>query len=203
MIKFLPLKAQVTLAQTTNPVVLGLLFLSVVTLLCTIPVVSQWLLFDAELVVAYQIWRPITGWLTQLNFQHWMLNQWGLVVMAFLLPKRLNLRDLSGYLWVWLVASIMLWQSEYSQYVGLSGLLYGWLVISAFLSPYYSFWVRTVFISVLSVKVLSENGWLPFSSTSNWVGEFIQAEVAVESHLWGLLAGLAFIAIRLIFRRSP
>ncbi|WP_320824672.1 rhombosortase [Reinekea sp.] len=180
---------------TVRPSLRGLLWLALATLLCTQPLVADWLQYDAAQTRAGQIWRPFTAWLVQLNLRHWLLNQWGLVVMALLVPPRWSVSDRLGLLTVWVVASLMLVWSDYGLYVGLSGLLYGWLVVVAARSPYYSSRVRLIFIAALTVKVLAENGWLPLPSSS-WVGDFIDADIAYRSHLWGLLAGLTFSALR-------
>ena len=182
---------------TVRPTVRGLLWLSFGTLLCSLPLLSEALQYDAAKTAMGQLWRPFTAWLVQLNLRHWLLNQWGLVVMGLLLPPRISLADGVGLVTVWLVASLTLWASDYGLYVGLSGLLYGWLVVLAAQSPYYSLPVRLVFIAAVSVKVCAENGWvsMPMPSSS-WVGDFIEADIAYRAHLWGLLAGLGFSALR-------
>jgi len=195
MIKLRPKLLEITRFLTLRASLQGLLWLSLGTLLCTLPLVAEWLQYSAEQTRAGQIWRPFSAWLVQLNLRHWLLNQWGLVVMALLLPHRWSVSDRLGLVFVWLVASLMLVWSDYGRYVGLSGLLYGWLVVAAAQSPYYSARVRLIFIAALTVKVLAENGWLPLPSSS-WVGDFIDADIAYRSHLWGLLAGLTFSALR-------
>lgn len=171
-----------------------LLLLSIATFLGTLPWALEWFAFHADTFQAGQRWRPYTAWLTQLNFRHWMLNQWGVVVMAVLLPKRLLWWQWLGFVVMWVFTSIALAHSSYESYVGLSGLLYGWLIWSAYISPFYSHWIKLLFISALSIKVFSENGFLPLPQ-SDWVGGFIKAKVAHESHLWGLLSGLVVIGL--------
>jgi rhomboid family GlyGly-CTERM serine protease len=197
MIKLKPKLLGIARFLTVRTSLHGLLWLSLGTLLCTFSPVADWLLYDAEQTRAGQIWRPLSAWLVQLNLRHWLLNQWGLVVIALLLPQRWTVSDRLGLVFVWLVASLMLVWSDYALYVGLSGLLYGWLVVVAAQSPYYSARVRLIFIAALTVKVLAENGWLPLPlPSSSWVGDFIAADIAYRSHLWGLLAGLSFSALR-------
>jgi rhomboid family GlyGly-CTERM serine protease len=193
------LKEQLTVTRIV------LLLLSIATLAGTLSWSLATLAYEADAFQAGQWWRPFSAWITQLNLRHWILNQWGIVVMVILLPKRLSWWQWTGFVVMWLVTSMALAMSDYSNYVGLSGLLYGWLIWSAFLSPFYTRWIKLIFIGALSIKVFSENGWLPLPQ-SEWVGSFIQARVAHESHLWGLLSGFLVIAVTASvqqFRSTP
>lgn len=167
------------------------------------PNLANALLFDSDKLAAGQVWRPFTAWLVQANWVHWLLNQWGLVLMLILLPKQLSMLDVLGFVWVWLMSSIALWLSDYQYYVGLSGLLYGWLLISAACSPFYSRTMRVVFMVVLSIKVLSENGLMWVNVAPSWVEQWIGIQVATDSHLWGLMAGALFIVVRSVVRPYP
>ena len=171
---------------------IALLALSLLTLAGIAPWSLEHLAYRAEAFQNGQFWRPFTAWMTQLNWRHWLLNQWGVLIMLLLLPKQLRYWQWLGYAVMWLLTSWALADSDYSSYVGLSGVLYGWLIWSAYLSPYYAPWVKVVFIAALSIKVFSENGYLPLPH-SEWVADFIQSRVAHESHLWGLLSGFAVI----------
>lgn len=178
-----------------------LLCLSLLTFVASWSPVIAVAAFDAKLTAAGQWWRPFSAWICQLNVTHWAINQWGLVVMIFLLPKQLSWLRVSGFVWVWFASSLLLLQSEYVAYVGLSGLLYGWLVLAAFYSPYYSNLLKAAFIGVLSFKVLLENGLLfGWSWRSEMLEAVLRAPVAHQSHLWGLVSGLAFIAVLSVLR---
>lgn len=168
--------------------------LSLLTLLGTWSPVIELFGYDMTAVHQGQLWRPLTAWWTQLNLQHWLLNQWGLIVLWLLWPVRLSWACLLGYGVVWWVSSLMLALSDYDSYVGLSGLLYGWLVIAAIHTPFYPPWVRATFLALLSGKVMAEN-FVPGLSSTDWVGELISARVAHESHLWGLLSGWGVIGV--------
>ncbi len=181
---------------------IGLVVLSIVTFIGSLTLVSNLLMFDSLALSDGEVWRPFTAWFSQLNIRHWFLNQWGLVIMAILLPTRLPKIDLFGLILIWVSASLLLWFSNYTRYVGLSGVLYGLLVYSAAISPFYAKWIRVMFIVCLCIKVFGENGLIP-SVSSDWVAQFIQGEIAFESHLWGLLSGLIMIALRRFFREFP
>lgn len=177
-----------------------LVLLGLITLASSMDPLLGWFRYDADLANSGQWWRAVTAWVAQLNLQHWLLNQWGLIVMGLLLPERLSKSQLSGFVAIWLVSSVLLLRSDYSDYVGLSGLLYGWLIYAAVLSPFYSVSIRCVFIAVLSAKVLWEN-FMPTTDQSDWVGRFINAQVAHESHFWGWVSGVIVIAIWLVLQQ--
>ncbi|EAR08485.1 hypothetical protein MED297_17872 [Reinekea sp. MED297] len=153
----------------------------------------DWLGYDAVAMRSGEFWRPFTAWITQLNLRHWLLNQWGLIVLWLLWPARQPLKALLPYLVVWLLCSVALAVSDYDRYVGLSGLLYGWLVIGAVRTRAYPVWVQLLFLLILSGKVILEN--IQPSGGRDWVGELIAADVAHESHLWGLLSGWLCVVI--------
>lgn len=183
-----------------SPIHISLIVCAILTLAGSFSFSNSILMYDSDLFAQGQWWRPLTAWAAQLNLKHWLLNQWGLIVMAVLLPRRLGIPESLGFLVIWLLSSAALGLSSYANYVGLSGLLYGWLIYSAVLSPYYSRLIQSIFVLSLSVKVFSENGFLPLPG-GDWVGAFIGAEVAHLSHLWGLLSGYFVIASLWIFRR--
>ncbi|WP_108125438.1 rhombosortase [Saccharospirillum mangrovi] len=174
-------------AFRSRPVWILLLSLSLLTLIGALSPLNQWLEFRRPELMSGQIWRPFTAWMAQLNLNHWLVNQWGLVLMALVLPPRLKTADALALVWVWVFASVMLLVSDYRQYAGLSGLLYGWLVWSVLRSPYYPLWLRWAVVGVLTVKVVQEN--LPGAHGSALVSGWISGNIAVQSHAWGLTAG--------------
>lgn len=174
-------------AVRSRPLWLWLLAVSALTLIGALEPINTWLEFRRPELQAGEFWRPLTAWLAQLNLQHWLVNQWGLVLLALVMPPKPNRADALALLWVWLAASLLLVASSYQQYAGLSGLLYGWLVWAVLRSPYYPLWLRWAVVVAVSAKVVQEN--LPGDSAASWVGQWINANIAVESHAWGLVAG--------------
>lgn len=177
----------------SRPLWLMLLGLSLLTLIGALAPLNGWLEFRRAEWLDGQLWRPLTAWMAQLNLTHWLVNQWGLVLLALVMPPRPERADGLAFVWVWLCASLALLLSDYQQYAGLSGLLYGWLVWAVLRSPYYQRWLRWLVVAVLTVKVVQEN--LPGEHANGFVGDWIAARIAVESHAWGLIAGwLALLA---------
>ena len=186
-------------AFRSRPLWLLLLSLSLLTLIGALAPINDWLEFRRVQWQAGQLWRPLTAWMAQLNLTHWLINQWGLILLALVMPPRPTRADALAFAWVWLFASVMLVFSSYWQYAGLSGLLYGWLVWAVIRSPYYQLWLRWLVALVLTAKVVQEN--LPGDHGSELVGNWIAANIAVESHAWGLLAGWIALAIAWLWLR--
>lgn len=178
-----------------TPTLIVLLGLSLLTLAGSWAPLSDGLEFRRADLAEGELWRPVTAWIAQLNLQHWLINQWGLVLLALALPPRLARADWLALGWVWLAASGALVVSAYDHYAGLSGLLYGWLVWALLRSPYYGMALRWGVVLVLSGKVLLENLASRPGVETSFVADLIQADIAVQSHAWGLVAGwLALLA---------
>ncbi|MHA7878490.1 MAG: rhombosortase [Saccharospirillum sp.] len=178
-----------------------LLACSSLTLLASWAPLSSWLAYDQSWLEQRHLWRPLTASLAQLHWKHWLLNQWGLVVMALLLPARPRRADALAMAFVWLVVSASLPLSGYADYAGLSGVLYGWLIWSLLNSPHYPPWLMLTAAVGLSLKVVIEN--LPGGSAlfNASTAAFIDAEVAVRAHLFGLVSG--WLAVLVARWRQP
>ncbi|PTY36425.1 rhombosortase [Saccharospirillum sp. MSK14-1] len=186
-------------AIRSRPLWILLLSLSLLTLLGAFAPLNDWLEYRQASWLNGQLWRPLTAWMAQLNLVHWLVNQWGLILLALVMPPRPTRTDIGVFVWVWLFASVMLLFSAYWQYAGLSGLLYGWLVWAVMRSPYYAPWLRWLVTLALTAKVAQEN--LFGEQGSAWVGQWISANIAVESHAWGLIAGWIALAVVWLWHR--
>lgn len=178
----------------------SLLVLALICLVFTWSPIQSYTQYDADLVTLGEWWRPFTAWFTQLNFRHWLVNGWAVVLMALLLPRSLNVRIASGFLIVWFGASALLWLSDYHRYLGLSGLLYGWLLWSIYCSPHYSLVIRVMLATIIAIKV-GYDQWLSFqltdTSLSNWLG----SDIAYEAHGWGLWVAAVTVFVDFAIRR--
>ena len=183
------------LAVFTTPTVRTLLIIAVITFIGAWSPMNNVLEYRSEWWGSGEFWRPVTAWIAQLNPQHWLINQWGLVLMALLLPPTLKTADWLALGWVWLASSVALAVSDYGQYAGLSGLLYGWMLWSLMRSPFYAAWLRWGIAAILTVKVGYENIPGLAGEGDNYVSEWIQADVAVLSHAWGLVSGWLAIGV--------
>ncbi len=167
-----------------------LLSISAVCLLGSLAPMSDWLDYQRPAVAAGEVWRPFTAWVAQLNPSHWLVNQGGLMLLALLLPGHWQRQDTLAIAWVWLASSLWLALGPYAQYAGLSGLLYGWLCWGLWRSPHYSGLIRLAVALILVTKVVTENLSGPYAGGASGVAGFIRGDIAVQSHLAGLSAGL-------------
>ena len=172
-----------------------LLSISGLCLLGSLSSVSDWLEYHRVAVASGDLWRPLTAWIAQLNPAHWLVNQGGLVLLALLLPGQWQRQDALAFVWVWLLGSVWLAFGPYTQYAGLSGLLYGWLMWALWRSPHYSGLIRGVVALVLVTKVVAENLSGPYVGGASGVSVFIRGDIAVQSHLAGLIAGVLAVLL--------
>lgn len=172
-----------------------LLSISGLCLLGSLSSVSDWLEYHRVAVASGDLWRPLTAWVAQLNPAHWLVNQGGLVLLALLLPGQWQRQDALAFVWVWLLGSVWLAFGPYTQYAGLSGLLYGWLMWALWRSPHYSGLIRGVVALVLVTKVVAENLSGPYVGGASGVSVFIRGDIAVQSHLAGLMAGVLAVLL--------
>jgi len=172
-----------------------LLAISVLTLVGSLAGVSEWLDYQRLAVASGELWRPLTAWVAQLNPSHWLVNQGGLILLLLLMPGHWQRQDTRVFIWVWLACSLWLALGPYSQYAGLSGLLYGWLCWALWRSPYYHSGIRLGVALLLVVKVVIENLQGPYGVGASGVADFIRSDIAVQSHLAGLMAGLLAVLV--------
>ncbi|MCH8530182.1 MAG: rhomboid family intramembrane serine protease [Saccharospirillum sp.] len=176
-------------AAVPIPTLSWLLGIAVLTLLASLQPISAWLSYDQSWFEQGHYWRPLTASIAQLHLKHWLMNQWGLVIMALLLPARLARVDTAALLFVWLTLTASLPLMGYSDYAGLSGVIYGWLIWSLLTSPHYPSWLLLTVASGVSLKVMLEN----FTSMSHLLNastaDFLEADIAVRAHLVGLSSG--------------
>jgi rhomboid family GlyGly-CTERM serine protease len=182
-------------SQHVNYPIRILLAISVICLLGSLGPVSAWLAYDRLLVATGDLWRPLTAWVAQLNPSHWLVNQGGLVLLALLLPGRWQRQDTLAFIWVWLLCSLWLALGPYVRYAGLSGLIYGWLIWALWRSPHYHRLIRLTVAMVLVAKVVPENLAGPYGADASGVSAFIRGDIAVQSHLAGLLGGLFAVLV--------
>ncbi|MBU2862684.1 rhombosortase [Reinekea forsetii] len=194
------MQTSISLANFRSTKVIWCLILAFFSLIATLFSWSDLLYYDAEKLAIGEYWRPFTAWIVQANISHWAINLWGLVIMGIVLPNQPGRTTFLAFAGVWIFASLCLMFSDYAAYVGLSGVLYGWLFWSIAMSPFYRPTLKVIVLGLISAKVVIENSplpWLKDSAVSTWVGH----DIAYESHLWGLLGGVMTLALYCLFRR--
>ncbi|EFP97349.1 rhombosortase [Vibrio caribbeanicus] len=149
--------------------------------------VTNW---QRDLIQDGQWWRILTGNFTHTNFTHLFMNVVGLwIITSIFRPSPLLL--LLNVIVISIAVGLLNFLSSMYSYVGLSGVLHGLFASFALneaLNGRKSSWL-------LVVAVLIKVAWESIMGGSDTTSEWIQARIAVESHLYGALSGLILAGI--------
>jgi rhomboid family GlyGly-CTERM serine protease len=163
-----------------------------IILLLTEPLSSHWLAYDRNELDNFQWWRAITGHFLHTNATHLLLNIAGLTLLWALHGHYFKLRCyLTQFLVLCLGTSIglYLFAEQMRWYVGLSGVLHGLFIIGAYFDIQNKF--RTGWLMLIGVwlKVAHEQIY----GASEEVAKLIDANVAIDAHLFGTAIGSIII----------
>ena len=152
------------------------------------PISNQLFRYDLSLIQDSQYWRLLTGNFLHTNFTHLLLNSAGVIFIWLLHAEHYNFsRYFSILLLCCLGCGVGLYLfSPLQQYVGLSGALHGVIAYGAIKDIHVGMKTGWLLLAGLIVKVSYEN----IAGASDSVKALIDANVAVEAHLFGLISGL-------------
>ncbi len=166
-----------------------------------------WLSFDRNAIADGQWWRFLTGNFVHLGWYHWLLNELGLLVLVLLCPEVLPWR-----VWVrrllclslGMTLGLYLFVPDLRNYVGLSGVIHGLFVLG--LMP--QVLKRDLIALGCLAYLLGKIGWELVAGAPVSDEAAIGGRVAVEAHLFGVLAAFVYGAIFRSFtgresRRTP
>ena len=144
-------------------------------------------------VSAGEIWRLLTANLVHFGWAHSLMNVAALVLCTLAFFTDVSLKKFSLLL-LWCGASvgvgIYFFNPEYSPYAGLSGAIHGLIVAGLLQTRAYPVWIRVVALVLVTAKLVQENS-AGYEATD--LQQLIPAAVAVESHLYGAIAGIVFV----------
>lgn len=132
-----------------------------------------------------QWWRILTGNFTHTNFAHLAMNLAGLWLISYIFKPTVRLL-LSALVLISLWVGIAVLMTDMSSYVGLSGTLHGLFACCALQEARQgrrSSWL-------LVAGVIAKAVWEQCYGSSLGTEALIQARVATEAHLAGVLGGL-------------
>lgn len=157
------------------------------------PTSAQLFGFYPEKILNGELWRMVTGQLLHTNITHLLLNCGGFLLIWALHGEYYGKRQFSILLLSSLLLvgiSLMLF-AEYRHYAGMSAIIHTFIIYGAIQDILNK--DKTGWLIVLGVflKVVYENVYGASESTI----EMINANVAVEAHLLGVLAGLVLAAL--------
>jgi rhomboid family GlyGly-CTERM serine protease len=163
-------------------------------------VAREWGEYEREAIEAAQWWRLFSAHLVHLGWGHLWLNLLALLLIALLLDGVLSTAE---WLATALIAALAidlglyLWDNDVQWYVGLSGLLHGFLAAGALrlLAR------RSVLGVLLAVGLVAKLAWEQAAGPIPWTESGSGGPVVVAAHLYGAAAGLAVAAASRLLRR--
>lgn len=165
--------------------------------------VNPQLAYHRQAVLAGQWWRLISCHFVYLNLDHYLLDGAGFLLITYIFRDLLTAR----LLWIWLAISapicglLLLLDPTLVGYVGLSGILHGWLVIALLLGIREMPFLHTVALLAIAAKLIYEQS--P-GYDAYYLDSVIAAPVYPNAHLYGALIGLAIGLVCLwLQQRAP
>jgi len=180
------LKFSALLATCSAPL---LLLLLAILLALFEPTLSGILQFDRQAILAGEWWRLWSGHLLHTNSWHLLMNLAGLVVITLLHGNYYQRWQflfllLSGLLLISL--ALLFWSPAISFYVGLSGWLHTLLVYGACEDIRRNWSSGWLILAGVAAKVT----WEQWHGASSDLVTLIEADVAIDAHLYGAICGL-------------
>lgn len=152
---------------------------------------QQALVYQRTNIASGQWWRLITGHLLHTNFHHLALNLAALVLLLLLHSQYyqrwqyFSLMIVSALL---ISSGLYFFEPSMQQYVGLSGVLHGvfiWGALKDIQTGDKTGWL-------LLLGALIKVGHEQIFGASNQIEQLISAHVAINAHLFGLVAGMGY-----------
>lgn len=155
--------------------------------------------FNRTKIIEGEYWRVFTGNFVHYGFAHLAMNLAAFLLLGFSLLREISLKIYIPLLITSALAvgvGTLLWNPELFFYRGLSGLIHGLIVAGLLLNSFRNRWLSYVFVALVFAKIVREH--LPgFQETQ--LQALLPVMVAVDSHLYGAVAGLLYVGILVIF----
>ena len=176
----------------------------IVAVAALLAVTGDWgrelLRYDRVAIANGEVWRLLSGHFVHLGWSHFLLNGSGLLLIYYLVASRFTTLQ-------WLIIALVaiagidigfwIWQPQLIWYVGLSGLLHGFLAAGALdgvRAGQVDYWLIAAF---LLIKLTYEQLVGPLPGSEETTG----GNVVVAAHLYGAISG-ALIGAYLSFRKA-
>lgn len=173
--------------------------LLLVSLICTLTLfdiqVFDILNLDATKVSKGEYWRILTANFVHFGWVHTLMNVAALLLCTLALLSEASVTKYLGLLLVSCLAvgtGIYWFNPEYQPYAGLSGVIHGLVVAGLIQTRTYPLWIKAGGLLLVVGKLFQENQ--PGYEATD-LQQLIPAAVAVESHVYGAIAGAAFALV--------
>ncbi|PKH87947.1 rhombosortase [Colwellia sp. Bg11-28] len=153
--------------------------------------VSEFFVYQYQLISQGELWRTFTGHFFHTNGIHLLLN---LAALALLWALHGHFYNVKSYSLLFITSALTcstgmyFFSPEIRQYVGLSGVLHGIFVFGAIMDIRHKDKTGYLLFVGVWLKIAHEQ----FYGASEQVSSLIDANVAVDAHLWGAVGGLLF-----------
>ena len=180
--------------------VLSILILAILAYLFEDSLISL-LIYNRDQIIEHEYWRLITGHFFHTNLNHLLLNIAGLVLLwslhgQYYQSKNYFLLFLFSALFV--TIGLFNFSPELIQYVGLSGILHGVFIWGALMDIRDKLKSGYLLLLGIIIKVTHEQIY----GAGTDISELIEANVAVDAHLWGAVSGVVFFGLTLCFTKT-
>ncbi len=176
----------------TNKAAICVICLSIIIflLLFSDSQINQALRYSTVDIESGQLWRMFSAHLIHLNVAHGLMNLVAFIIIILLVG---NLLSLTRWVWVFFILSslislsLFLFSPDILWYVGLSGVLHGFLTLGLVRGSIAGDKLHFLALCFLVVKIVREQ--LPLFDVNHFQ-QIIGGAVVVDAHLYGALSGL-------------
>lgn len=159
----------------------------------------QLLRYESDATSQGQWWRILTANFTHYNWNHWLFNMLGLVLIDLIYQPFITQWQRSSLLLFCMLLNILLMHLLLSihWYVGLSGALHGFLIGGALLTLKDLKSYSAIIIALVTAKLIVELNW----EVNQVTASLIDTNVVEEAHLFGAISGVIYYLIWYLFKK--
>jgi rhomboid family GlyGly-CTERM serine protease len=162
--------------------------------------ISEYFIYNRSLIIENQYWRLITGHLFHTNYAHLLLNTLAIVLLWALHGQFYSTKQYTSLLLfssLLISLGIFVFTPEMNKYVGLSGVLHALFFWGALKDIQHKELTGYILCFGVIIKVAHEQIYGP----SEDISALINANVAIDAHLWGVISGLLFYIFGFIINK--
>ena len=158
--------------------------------------------FNREKIAQGEYWRLLSSNLVHYGFYHLIMNAAALLLIGVSFLRELPVRAYLGLLLLTTLAvnlGTLLFNPELAFYRGFSGALHGLLVAGLLLNRLRNPWLSYLGVALVFAKIIHEH---QADFQANQLQALLPVAVAVDSHMYGAIAGLVFFALTWVVARA-